>query len=68
MMWGSLLDDKFFALLQAQFPEQMATMTLEQLATWLADHGTLTNHGNRYRLDEDGGILNPDAAIYPEPK
>ena len=68
MSWGFFLKDKLFELLKEDFPEGIEEITLEQLALKMADSGFTTNGGNRFRLGEEGEILNPEAAMYPEPR
>lgn len=67
MTWGLLLADAFAATLRAEIPELPEGATFEDLADWLADQGMITNAGNRFRHTDDGGVLNPEVAVYPEP-
>lgn len=67
MTWSILLDDEFKALLHSRFPAEFEGMPTANFAAWLAAHGVTTNFGNRFRLDEEGEIQNPEAAIYPSP-
>lgn len=67
MSWGFLLQDHFLDAVKSSFPDEVKEMTLEQLAAHLADEGVTTNQGNRFRLDDEGEVLNPGVAIYPGP-
>lgn len=65
MASASMLRDHFDEALKSSYSGEVATMTLEDLASHIADEGYTTNQGNRFRLDEEGEILNPGAAVYP---
>lgn len=68
LSWEYLLKEPFFEVLTRDFPEEIKAMSLEQMAEYLADQGMVTNQGNRFRMDPDEGeILNPEAAVYPDP-
>ncbi|TFZ02100.1 helix-turn-helix domain-containing protein [Ramlibacter humi] len=67
MSWGWLLQDQFLNAIKSSFPDEVKDLTLEQLAAHMADEGTTTNMGNRFRLGEEGEILNPETAVYPGP-
>lgn len=63
-----LLRSAFVTALKAFSPEVEASTSLEDLAKYISDNGVTTNAGNRYRLDEEGEILNPERTLYPTPK
>jgi hypothetical protein len=62
-----MLRDALLAALKDFDPSIEQTTSLEEIAERLSE-GYTTNHGNIFKLNEDGDILNPEAAIYPDPK
>lgn len=58
----------FEAYLRDACPEVTTDMTIEELAEVLSQSGVTTNAGNRFRLDDEGEVLNPESAVYPDPK
>ena len=68
LSWEYFFKESFFEVIADALPEEIKAMTLEQVAEYLADIGAVTNQGNRFRMDPDEGeILNPEAAFYPDP-
>jgi transcriptional regulator with XRE-family HTH domain len=67
MAWGGMLEGAFEKVLKEEFPDQASTLGFEDFTAWLASEGWATNQGNRFRLGEEGEVLNPDAALYPGP-
>ena len=61
-----LMRDAFFAALKEYGTEINLDDTLEDIAVSLSK-GLRTNLGNRFRLDENGGVLNGEIAIYDTP-
>tara|TARA_B100001250_G_scaffold312419_1_gene274430 strand:+ start:167 stop:853 length:687 start_codon:yes stop_codon:yes gene_type:complete len=57
----------FLSALKAYDPDIEQTSSLEEVADALSQ-GYATNHGNQFRFDEDGEILNESQALYPDPK
>lgn len=59
--------DAFIAALRNYAPEFDESKSLEEIAEEISAEGA-TNIGNRFRLDEEGEILNKEAALYSDPK
>jgi transcriptional regulator with XRE-family HTH domain len=63
----SFLRDAFLKTLQEYSDEISDATKIEELAEILST-GAATNHGNRLRFNDQGDILNPEQAVYPDPK
>jgi transcriptional regulator with XRE-family HTH domain len=64
--WG--MRDAFRAVLKSYLPDLAEDATLNDIADRLAERGTSVNAGNRFRLGDEGEILNPEQAVYPDPE
>lgn len=66
---ASFWRDAFIAGYREALPENFESMSGEEFAAHLVNwHGAVTSVGHRFRLDEEGEVLNPGDAIYPDPK
>lgn len=61
-----MMRDAFFAALKEYGTEINLDDTLEEIAASLSN-GLRTNQGTRFRLDENGDVLNSKIAIYDTP-
>jgi transcriptional regulator with XRE-family HTH domain len=68
LLWAPMMRDGFVASLADALPAGFESMSAEDLAAHLASEGGRTNMGNRFRLDDEGEVLNPGAALYPDPE
>lgn len=67
LLTSSLLQDAFRAALKGYWPDVEKASSLEEIAEYLSQD-LHTNAGNKFRLGEEGEILNEEAALYPDPK
>lgn len=59
--------EPFINTLKHEFPELDFSAPLDQIGEALSRCGALTNFGNRFRYTEDGDLVDPDRAVYPDP-
>lgn len=64
---SNALHDAFWAALKGYWPDVERANSLEEIAEYLSQD-LHTNAGNRFKLGEEGEILNEEAALYPDPK
>lgn len=62
------LRDALWSTLKQHDPEITEETTLDELAKLLANSGLISGAGNRFRFDDEGEILNPEDALYPDPE
>jgi transcriptional regulator with XRE-family HTH domain len=62
-----LLKSAFISALKEYVPEINESMTLEEIAKLIAENGMISNAGNRFRLGEEGQVINPEQSVYPDP-
>lgn len=64
--FGGSLSKAFETALANDMPEITPEMSVQDITKRLST-GVTTNFGNRFKLDDEGEILNPQDAIYPDP-
>lgn len=66
---ASFWRDAFLQAFGEVLPDNFESMSGEEFAAHLVQwQGAVTTVGNRFRLDEEGGVLNPNEALYPDPE
>eukprot|EP01034_Spumella_vulgaris_P031932 gene31932-39450_t len=62
------LRDALWSTLTQHDPRITEATTLDELSKLLANSGLVVGAGNRFRFGDEGEVLNPEDALYPDPE